>query len=96
MKRLTKLTFTKMWVNRILWVCLIDMQLPFVLAFLDKTEIAEALAIAIVTEIVALFSGYMAKSYWETKAEKKQEFDYHVFDIAQNIEPCDGEDDEEE
>lgn len=79
-KQKSKNTFTKIWINRILWVCVIDMQFPYILALCDKTEIAESLAVAIVTEIVTVFVAYLAKSYFETKAEKKQEFEYHTFD----------------
>ena len=90
-KAKTKTTFSKTWINRIMWVCLLDMQLPFVLALLDKTEIAETLAVAIVTEVIGVFCGYMAKSYFETKAEKRQAFEYHVFDSE-----CKGADEEDQ
>lgn len=90
-KRETKQTFTKKWTQRILWISLIDLQLPFILAFLDKTEIAESLATAIVTEIIGVTIGYMLKSYFETKAEKKQEYEYRRLEMN-----YDDEDAEEE
>jgi len=64
-------TYTKRWVTIILVIALVDMQLPFILAFLDKTEIAESLATAIVTEIIAVILGYMAKSFFETRESEK-------------------------
>ena len=41
----TKTTFSKIWVNRLLWVAVVDIQLPFILAFLGRENIAEKLAI---------------------------------------------------
>lgn len=79
-KKITKrTTFTKKWINTLLVVAVIDLQLPFILAFLGRDEIAESLAIAIVTEIVGVISGYMCKSYFETKQEKKQALDEKKF-----------------
>lgn len=46
------------------------MQFPFILAFLGKENIAETLAIAIVTEIIGVFLVYCAKSFFETKEEE--------------------------
>ena len=63
----TKKTFTKKWMNIIMLVALIDLQLPFILAFLGRTEIAETLGITIVTEIIGIFLIYCAKSFFETK-----------------------------
>ena len=75
----SKLTFTKKWLEILLVAAVVDMQLPFILAFLDKADIAETLAIAIVTEIVALFVPYLCKSYFETKEEKRNEMDKMMF-----------------
>lgn len=72
-KRFELNTYTKFWVTIILVIALIDMQLPFILAFLDKADIAESLATAIVTEIIAVLLGYMAKSFFETREEKRNE-----------------------
>lgn len=78
-KNTKRTTFTKKWINTLLVVAVIDLQLPFILAFLGRDEIAESLAIAIVTEIVGVISGYMCKSYFETKQEKKQALDEKKF-----------------
>lgn len=69
-RRKSKMTFTKKWVNVILIVALVDIQLTYVLALLDK-QIAETLAITIVTEIVAVSIGYFIKSYLGKKAEEE-------------------------
>ena len=67
--------YTKKWVDIILTVSLIDVQLCFVLAFLGKDQIAETLGIAIITEIVAIGLGYMLKAFFETNAQKKNEIE---------------------
>ena len=67
--------YTKVRVDIILFVSLFDVQLCFVLAFLDKVQIAETLGVAIITEIVAVALGYMLKAFFETNAEKKNELE---------------------
>ena len=67
-----KATFTKVWMTIILLVAVVDLQFSYVLAWYEK-EIAETLAVAIVTEIIGCFLGYLCKSYFETKEEKKNE-----------------------
>ena len=47
------------------------------LSFLDK-DTAEAIAIAWITEIVAVILGYMCKSYFETKQERKQDLEDYL------------------
>lgn len=64
-------TYTKKWISRILTVALIDIQFPFVLAFLGRDQIAETLAGLIVTEIIAVTLGYMSKAFFETKESEK-------------------------
>lgn len=48
-------------------ISLIDLQLPFVLAFLGREQIAETLGGIIVTEIIGIFLVYCAKSFFETR-----------------------------
>ena len=70
-KKDTVNTFTKIWVNRNMkfsWICIF---LSFGLAYMGKTDIAETLACTIVVNIIGVFSGYFAKSFFETKEEKK-------------------------
>lgn len=64
-------TFTKKMMKQIIFVALIDLQLPFVLAFLGKEQIAETLGITIVTEIIGVFLVYCAKSFFETREAEK-------------------------
>jgi len=89
-------TFTKKWVDIILTVALIDVQLVFVLAFLGKTQIAETLGVAIVTEIVGIGLGYMAKSYFESYSSEKNKLEIEKMNNTyqvqtQPIEPIDTE-----
>ncbi len=64
------LTFTKRWVAILLVVAMIDIQLPFIMAFMGYSEIAETLAVTIVTEIIGVSSAYMCKAFFETKHEE--------------------------
>ena len=58
------LTFSKKWVNRLMWVAIIDLQLSYLLAFLDKVQIAETLSTTIVVEIIGVMLGYFAKAFF--------------------------------
>lgn len=69
MSKKQKTTFTKKAMSLILIVALIDMQLPFILAFMDKPQIAEDLGKIIVVEIIGVFLVYCCKSFFETKEE---------------------------
>jgi hypothetical protein len=64
-------TFTKKAMKWIIAVALIDLQFPFILAFLDKTQIAETLGGLIVTEIIGIFLVYCAKSFFETRESER-------------------------
>lgn len=65
------ISFTKKIMSVIVVIALIDLQLPFILAFLGREQIAETLGGLIVTEIIAVFLVYCAKSFFETKEEEK-------------------------
>lgn len=67
-----KKTFTKVAVKALLIIGVIDANIPFVLALLEKDPCRE-IGLAFITEIVAVILGYMCKSYFETKQEKRQE-----------------------
>jgi hypothetical protein len=69
-----KKTFSKKWVNRLLLIGVINAEIPFILAAFGK-EPNEALGIAWITEIVAVILGYLCKSYFETKQERKQDLE---------------------
>lgn len=64
-------TYTKKMMDRIITVALIDMQFPFILALLDREQIAETLGGLIVTEIVGVFLVYCVKSFFETRESEK-------------------------
>ena len=64
-------TYTKRAVKALLIIGVISAEVPFVLSFLGKEPTAE-LGIAWITEIVAVILGYLCKSYFETKQERKQ------------------------
>lgn len=91
-----KKTFTKKWIDRIFTVALIDIQFTYILAFLsvwlnfisgnpiDVESLVVTLAIAWVTEIVALGVAYFCKSYFETKAEREQLFEEHIYETERD------------
>lgn len=64
-------TYTKKAVKALLILGAINGTLPYLLSFLGKEPVAE-MGIAWITEIVAVILGYLCKSYFETKAERKQ------------------------
>lgn len=64
----SKLMFNVLLINGILWVWAC-----FFLAYFDKPQIAESLAIASVTTVLGSFVTLCTKSYKETKQEKIQE-----------------------
>lgn len=76
-RRRTKKSYTKVAVTCLLIVGVISSELPFLLSYLDK-ETAEAIAIAWITEIIAVILGYMCKSYFETKQERKQDLEDYL------------------
>lgn len=63
-------TFTKKIVAIILMVALIDMQFPFILAFVGSEQIAEDLGKIIVVEIIGVVLVYCLKSFFETREEE--------------------------
>lgn len=67
-------TFTKRAVKALLFIGVMNATIPYVLAAFDKTP-TETLGIAWITEIVAVITGYLCKSYFETKQERKQDFE---------------------
>lgn len=73
-KVVKKIQYTKKAMTGILVVALIDMQLPFLLAFLGREQIAEELGKVIALEIVGCFLVYCLKSFFETKEENKGDY----------------------
>ncbi len=64
-------TFTKNWVEKLMIIAVIDLQLSYALAFLGREQIAEALSQTVVVEIIGVMLGYFGKSYFETRAQEK-------------------------
>ena len=73
LERLKFETYTKRLVGFIVGFGLLDMQLSYALAFLDKTEIAETLSTQVCTTILGTALIYMVRAYFDTKAEKSDE-----------------------
>lgn len=78
-------TFTKKWVSIILWASLFFMFLSYILAFLDKTQIAESLSEQVCVVIVGTIIPYLCKSFFETYCEKKNEINNKNADIYTDI-----------
>lgn len=66
-------TFTKRAVTIVLTVSLIDLQLSYILAFMDKPQIAESLSSTVATVIIGTMIGYFLKALFETFFEKREE-----------------------
>jgi L-asparagine transporter-like permease len=67
-------TFTKVWVNRLLWLGVSWVFLSFVLAFMGRENIAESISVTGITEIIAVSLGYFIKSVVETDKEEKMKY----------------------
>ena len=66
------MTFTKIAVTVILGVSLVDLQLSYILAFMGREQIAEALSTTIVEMVVGVMLGYFLKSLFETFFEERE------------------------
>lgn len=62
-------TFTKAMVALIILMACIDLQLSYVLAFLDKIQIAEELSKQVCTTILGVAFVYMVRAYFDSRAE---------------------------
>lgn len=69
LSRLKFPTYTKNLVALIVAICLIDLQLTYVLAFMDKIAIAEELSKQLCTTILGVAFVYMVRAYFDSKAE---------------------------
>lgn len=68
-------TFTKAMVGLIIIMACIDLQLSYVLAFLDKIQIAEELSKQVCTTILGVALVYMIRAYFDSRAEYKTKND---------------------
>ena len=62
-------TFTKNLVALVIFVCLIDLQFTYVLAFLDRASTVETLSQSLCTTILGVAFVYMIRAYFDSKAE---------------------------
>lgn len=90
-KRSTFRTFTKKWVERLMYIAVIDLQLSYLLAFLGREQIAEELSRTIVVEIVGVMLGYFCKAYFETREGEKIRLQEKVVPV-QPVEEMEDED----
>lgn len=74
-------TFTKEWTNRILWFSCIWVSLSYVLAFLDKTQVATDLSIQVVTVILGVYVPYTIRGFLDTFSMKRQEYKNKLLEI---------------
>lgn len=80
-----KQTFTKLWVNRLLWFSCFWITFSYVLAAFGMVTIAEALSQTACTTIIGVMIGYLAKAFFETKSEKNLEFQKEKYYTELNI-----------
>ena len=66
-------TYTKRLVGIVVFIALLDLQLSYVLAFMDKVQIAETLSIQVCTTLLGTILVYVIRAYFDTKAEKRDE-----------------------
>ena len=71
MNRIKINTFTKTMVAIIIGVCIIDLQLTYVLAFMDKMQTIEGLSTQLCITILGVAFVYMIRAYFDSKAEHK-------------------------
>lgn len=73
LSRLKFETYTKRLVGVVVAISLIDLQLSYILAFLDKVQIAESLSNQICVTLLGTILVYIVRAYFDTKAEKRDE-----------------------
>ncbi len=66
-------TFTKRKFNIILYHGIFWVDLSYILAFMDKAQIAETLSVQAVISIIGVFASYCIKSAYEKKIGKEKE-----------------------
>lgn len=69
-KSIKKIETSKCLTIIILIVALVDLQLSYILAFLDK-PLNDTVSVAIVTEIITVCLGYFIKAFKSKKEEEK-------------------------
>jgi di/tricarboxylate transporter len=72
-------TFTKRKFDIILYHGIFWVDLSYILAFMDKQQIAETLSVQAVISIIGVFAAYCIKSAYEKKIGKEKEEYENVF-----------------
>lgn len=88
-KQFTKIVFIILLINAILWVWA-----PYILAAINRIQIAENIAIAAITNLLGTFAILCVKSYKETKQEKIQDLENMRYMDERNFNPNANEDDD--
>ena len=83
-KRSSFKTFTKIWVSRLMYIAVFDIQLSYALAFIGREQIAETLSITVVTEIIGVMAVYCTKSFLETKESEKIRLQEKELDLEES------------
>lgn len=80
-KRKTKNEFSKKLALFVLICAEIEILLTYILAFIGMPEIAETVAVALVTEVIGVYGLYALKAYLGKKAEEELKYkrDYSEF-----------------
>lgn len=90
-KKLTeakKIQFSKKWLTIIMTCSIIWISFSYILAFMDKAEIAQELSDGIVKVVIATLIGYFLKSFFETREEEKNKLIYKEMEMMNlNNEP---------
>ena len=71
MSKIKSHTFTKKMVIIIIGMCIIDIQLSYVLAFLDKANPISDLSVQLCITILGVAFVYMIRAYFDSKAEHR-------------------------
>ena len=86
---LRKTTFTKKMVMWILLICMVDIQLSYILAFFGKGQTVEGLSNQLVICILGVAFVYMVRAYFDSKAEHanmdKEAMDKIKFNLTNKV-----------
>lgn len=74
-------TMTKKWVNRLLWFSCLWITLSYILAFMNKEQVATDLSIQVVTIIIGTFIPYVIRGFFDTYCMKKQEYKNKLLEL---------------
>ena len=83
-------TFTKAMVFCIIFISLVDLQLSYVLAFMDKLNTAEELSKTVCTTIIGVAFVYMVRAFFDTKFEhdelnRKEKLEEEIINRVSNV-----------